>query len=231
MFCSICRVAFSPLLRVTAHAQVAGATLSGTVTDQSVHYFPMATISIRNVSTDITRTTTTSAAGFYSVPNLLPATYDVKASAQGFSSHISTGVILTVGAQQVLDITCRLARFRKRSRVSTEAPTVELASSSISATVNSTTVRELPLNGRSWTDLAALQPGGQCGLDKSRRTSPLGVIAVTAVLEIKFTVAGDRPEQNNYRLDGVRSMILTTPLREAYWAVTWEWTPSRSFRS
>jgi hypothetical protein len=201
-FVAFVAFAFSPLLRVTAHAQVAGATLSGTVTDQSGALLPQATISIRNVSTDITRTTTTSAAGFYSVPNLLPATYDVKASAQGFSSHISTGVILTVGAQQVLDITLQVGQISQTVEVSTEAPTVELASSSISATVNSTTVRELPLNGRSWTDLAALQPGvsavGQIQTDFA-----VGGDRGNRGFGNQITVAGDRPEQNNYRLDGV----------------------------
>ena len=146
-FLTFVTLACSLWLTATARAQVAGATLSGTVTDPSGAILPQATISIRNVSTDITRTTTTSAAGFYSVPNLLPGTYDVKASAQGFSTHLSTGIILTVGAQQVLDFALRVGQISQTVEVSTEAPTVELASSSISATVNATTVRELPLNG------------------------------------------------------------------------------------
>src|SRR6202140_4647011 len=158
-FLAFAALVFSPLLPSTAYAQVAGATLSGTVADQSGAILPQATISIRNVATDITRTTTTSSAGFYSVPNLLPGSYDVKASAQGFSNHMATGVTLTVGEQQVLNFTLQVGQMTQTIQVSTEAPNVELASSSISATVNSTTVRELPLNGRSWTDLAALQPG------------------------------------------------------------------------
>jgi hypothetical protein len=80
-----------------AHAQIAGATLSGTVTDQSGGVVPQAAIT--NVATGITRTTTTSAAGFYSIPNLLPGTYDVKTTAQGFSAHVSTGVIRPAPAQ------------------------------------------------------------------------------------------------------------------------------------
>jgi len=184
-----------------AHAQVAGATLSGTVTDQSGAILPQASISIRNVSTDITRTTTTSAAGFYSVPNLLPGTYDVKASAPGFSTHLSTGVILTVGAQQVLDFSLQVGQISQTVEVSTEAPNVELASSSISATVNATTVRELPLNGRSWTDLAALQPG--VSAIQTQADFAVGGDRGNRGFGNQITVAGDRPEQNNYRLDGV----------------------------
>jgi outer membrane receptor protein involved in Fe transport len=200
-FLTFVTLACSLWLTATARAQVAGATLSGTVTDPSGAILPQATISIRNVSTDITRTTTTSAAGFYSVPNLLPGTYDVKASAQGFSTHLSTGIILTVGAQQVLDFALQVGQMTQTVEVSTEAPTVELASSSISATVNATTVRELPLNGRSWTDLAALQPG--VSAIQTQADFAVGGDRGNRGFGNQITVAGDRPEQNNYRLDGV----------------------------
>jgi hypothetical protein len=192
---------FSPLLLVTAHAQVAGATLSGTVSDQSGGVVPQAAISIKNIATGITRSSTTSTAGFYSVPNLLPGTYEIRAAAQGFASEVQMGVTLTVGEQQVLNFTLQVGQISQTVEVSTEAPTVQLGSSSISAVINSTTVRELPLNGRSWTDLAALQPG---------------VSAITAQADFsvggdrgnrgfgnQITIAGARPEQNNYRLDGV----------------------------
>src|SRR5260221_11156832 len=135
----------SPLLLATAHAQVAGATLSGTVTDQSGGLVPQAAISIKNIATGITRASTTSTAGFYSVPNLLPGMYEIRASAQGFSTELQTGINLTVGEQQVLNFTLKVGRISQTVEVSTEAPTVELASSTISAVVNSTTVRELPL--------------------------------------------------------------------------------------
>src|SRR5712672_1307954 len=200
-FLTVVTLACGLWLTATARAQVAGATLSGTVTDPSGAILPQATISVRNVSTDITRTTTTSAAGFYSVPNLLPGTYDVKASAQGFSAHLSTGIILTVGAQQVLDFSLKVGQISQTVEVSTEAPIVELASSSISATVNATTVRELPLNGRSWTDLAALQPG--VNSIQTQADFSVGGDRGNRGFGNQITVAGDRPEQNNYRLDGV----------------------------
>src|SRR6202158_1682438 len=200
-FIAFLALVFSPLLSPTAYAQVAGATLSGTVADQSGAFLPQATISIRNVATDITRTTTTSSAGFYSVPNLLPGTYDVRVSSQGFSTHVATGVTLTVGEQQVLNFTLQVGQMTQTIQVSTEAPNVELASSSISATVNSTTVRELPLNGRSWTDLAALQPG--VSAITTQTDFAVGGDRGNRGFGNQISVGGDRPEQNNYRLDGV----------------------------
>src|SRR3984893_2825970 len=158
-FIALVAFAFSPLLLATAHAQVAGDSLSGTVMDQSGGVVLQASISIKNIATGITRTSKTSAAGFYSTPNLLPGTYEVKATAQGFSSEVQTGIDLTVGEAQVLNFTLRVGQMTQTVEVTTEAPAVQLARSSISAVVNSATVRELPLNGRSWTDLATLQPG------------------------------------------------------------------------
>jgi Carboxypeptidase regulatory-like domain/TonB dependent receptor/TonB-dependent Receptor Plug Domain len=194
--------AFSPLFLVKARAQVAGATLSGTVTDQSGAVLPQASVSAKNIATSITRSSTASAAGFYSVPNLLPGVYDVTVTAQGFSTEIKTGINLTVGEQQVLDFTLQIGKTSQTVVVSTEAPNVELASSSISATVNSTTVRELPLNGRSWTDLAALQPGVSA-VSQIQTDFAVGGDRGNRGFGNQITVAGDRPEQNNYRLDGV----------------------------
>src|SRR5712691_6985315 len=200
-FLAFAVLVFNPLLLVTAHAQVAGATLSGTVTDQSGGVLPQAAISIKNIATDITRTGTTSSAGFYSVPNLLPGTYEVRTSAKGFSTEVKAGVTLTVGEQQVLDFALQVGQTSQTVVVTTEAPTVELASSSISATVNSTTVRELPLNGRSWTDLAALQPG--VSAIQTQPDFAVGGDRGNRGFGNEITVAGDRPEQNNFRLDGV----------------------------
>ncbi len=83
---------FCLMVSLPLHAQVVGATLSGTVSDQSGGVVPQAAISIKNIATDITHTSTTSTAGLYSVPNLLPGTYEVRASTKGFSTELQTGI-------------------------------------------------------------------------------------------------------------------------------------------
>ena len=183
------------------YAQAVGATLSGTVTDPSGAVVPKTAVSIKNIATGITRASTTDPAGFYSAPNLLPGSYEITVSAPGFSSEVQAGITLTVGAQQVLNFTLRVGQVTQTVEVSGEAPAVELASSTIGAVVNSTTVRELPLNGRSWTDLATLQPGvdaiqtqASYGAGPDRGKRGFGT---------QITVAGARPQQNNYRLDGI----------------------------
>src|ERR1035441_8619738 len=142
-----------------ANAQVAGAMLKGTVTDPTGAYIPKAQVSISDVATGITRNVTTDTTGSYAAANLRPGEYQVRVTATGFSVEVRSGITLTVGAQQVLDIELHVGQMTQEIHVAGEAPTVELASSEISAEITSNTVRELPLNGRSWTDLATLQPG------------------------------------------------------------------------
>ena len=151
-------VGFILLVPPRIYPQVVGATLSGTVTDASGAVIPSVQISIKNIATGVTRTVTTDPAGFYTAPNLLAGIYEITATALGLSTEVQTGITLTVGAQQVLNLTLQVGTVTQRIQVAGEAPAVQLATSSLSATVNSTTVRELPLNGRSWTDLATLQP-------------------------------------------------------------------------
>src|SRR5581483_8414090 len=85
--------------------------------------------------------------------------------------------------------------------VTSEVPAIQLISSDISAVVNATTVRELPLNGRSWTDLAQLQPG--VSTITTQPTFAAGTDRGNRGFGQQLTISGARPQQNNYRLDGV----------------------------
>src|SRR2546423_6811393 len=67
-----------------ARAQVSGATLTGTVTDPSGAGVPKAEIAVKGVATGVPREVVTDSAGFYSVPNLLPGSYEVSVTAPGF---------------------------------------------------------------------------------------------------------------------------------------------------
>lgn len=194
-------LASSPLILSSAKAQVAGANLSGTVTDASGGAVPNAQVSIQNRATDVTRQVTTDSAGFYSAPNLPPGGYNVTAKAEGFATHQQIGITLTVGASESLNLTLQVEGSSQKVEVTAEAPTVELTSSSIAGVVNETTVRELPLNGRDWTQLAALQPGVASirGQRSTGGTSNRG----NRGFGNQLTDSGHRPSENNYRLDGV----------------------------
>jgi hypothetical protein len=191
----------SMFFSAAAHGQVAGGTLSGTVTDPNGGGVPNASVVITNVATGVNREVTTNSNGFYTAVNLLPGAYQMKVTATGFNPEETTGIVMTVGAQQTLDVALHVGTISNRVEVTAETPAVQLTSSDISAVVNATTVRELPLNGRSWTDLAALQPG--VSTIQTQPTFSTGADRGNRGFGQQLTISGARPQQNNYRLDGV----------------------------
>jgi hypothetical protein len=188
------------LASIPGYSQTVGATLSGTITDESHAAIPKATVSIMNVATGVATTVTTNAEGIYNAPNLLPGNYQATISAAGFQKSIQNGIILTVGAQQVLNIEMKVGSVSQTVEVTTQAPDVQLASSTINGAVSSNTIVELPLNGRSWTDLATLQPGVSSIHDIApvSSTDRLG-----RGLGDQMSINGGRPQQNNYLMNGV----------------------------
>jgi len=189
------------LFPAVLRGQVAGGTLSGTITDPSGRALPQAQIVIKNVDTGVDRTVTTNTDGFYTAVNLLPGTYQITISAAGFNTETKSGITMNVGAQQTFDLILQVGTVTHTVQVTTEAPAIQVTSSDISATVNATTVRELPLNGRSWTDLAALQPGVET--IQTQPTFTTGADRGNRGFGQQLTISGARPQQNNYRLDGV----------------------------
>src|SRR5258708_5339541 len=194
----ILAVAFAAAL---SFAQVVGAILTGTVADPSGAAVPNARITIRNLATGVITEATTNAAGIYSAPNLLPGAYDVSAQASGLTPKQHARLTLTVGEKQVLNLEMQIASAASAVDVSTEASAVELGSSSMSQVVDGRAARELPLNGRDWTQLATLEPGINAvrtqpdanGLNNRGNRGFGG----------QLTISGARPQQNNYRLDGI----------------------------
>jgi len=180
-------------------AQVSGATVTGTVTDPSGGVIASAQIAAKNVATSVVSSTTTNSDGFYNLPNLLPGEYLVKVTAPGFTTKVAS-ITLTVGAKRSLDVGMVVGQSKQTVQVTEEAPTIQLATSTISGVVEGSEVRELPLNGRDWGSLATLQPGVV-----SVRTHE----AVTQVgshargLGMQLSIGGNRPQQNTYRLNGI----------------------------
>ena len=186
------------LVSSPARAQVAGATLSGTVTDTSGAVVANAKVSVKNNATGVVHDVTTDTAGLYSVPNLLPGVYDVTFSSTGFSTALQSGLTLTVGASKALNVSLQVGQVSEQVEVTAAVPTVELTSSTISGEVDSTTEHELPLNGRDWTQLATLQPG-VTGVRVENGASNRGNRGYGTLL----TISGHQPYENNYRINGI----------------------------
>src|SRR6266849_4979276 len=183
------------------HAQAVGAALSGLITDEHGGAVPGATVSIKNVGTGVVREVSSNGDGFYSAPNLLPGTYEVRVTAPGFQTLVQKEINLTVGAQQALNLSLKVGQLNQTVEVSAALPSVQTTTSTISATVDSTTVRELPLNGRDWTSLATLEPEitsipNQAGTGFSANKGNRG-------FGNQLSDAGHRANENSYRVNGI----------------------------
>ena len=104
-----------------AIAQVAGATILGTVTDPEGAVIANAQVTIQDADTGGTRTVTTNSAGFYTAPNLMPGKYELEDSAPGFSAGVAN-VILTVGAEQTVNVALKVGQATTSVDVSTPSP-------------------------------------------------------------------------------------------------------------
>jgi hypothetical protein len=191
-------VSFALPARVSA--QMVGATISGTVVDPSGAVIAGVKIVVTNVSLGSTANAATNSVGVFVAPNLPPGTYDLSVSATGFSTLVRNGITLTVGQELVLNLSLQVGNSTQQIEVNTEAPTVDLANATIGGVVTETNVEALPLNGRSWSDLAILAPGvhtvgNQPAISSTDRTK--------RGMGLELSISGGRPQQNNYLLDGV----------------------------
>src|SRR5260370_20619543 len=191
----VCVLSLTLGLSMPLRAQVAGAIVTGAVTDAQGGAVAAAKVSARNVQTNVVTETTTNVDGAYSILNLVPSDYEISASASGFSTSIAK-VTLTVGAKQEMNFSLAVGQVTQEVQVTAAVPTVELASSTLSGNIESTEVRELPLNGRDWATLATLEPGVAKVQAHPTGTQP------SRGLAIQMTIDGSRPTQNSYRLDG-----------------------------
>jgi len=184
-----------------AKAQVAGATLSGLVTDDQGGPVANATISVKNAGTGVAREVASNSDGIYSAPNLLPGEYEVTVTATGFQTLTEKGITLTVGGQQSLNLVMKVGALSQTVEVNAAIPDIQTTSSTVSSTVDSTTMRELPLNGRDWTSLATLEPGvssipNQVGTGFSANKGNRG-------FGNQLSNDGHRANENTYRVNGI----------------------------
>src|SRR5579863_10092904 len=189
------------IMTFVARAQVAGGTIQGTVTDPDGGFVPNAKVDVTHRATAITKSVTTNYAGFFSVPNLIPGDYTVTITALGFQKSVAEHVDLTVGSVQAVNFALKLGGISQTVEVTGTVSGVELADSSVSGIANSVTVTELPLNGRDWTSLATLEPSVAVV-----RTQPVVAISNQRANRgngTQLTIGGNRPQQNNYRIDGI----------------------------
>jgi hypothetical protein len=185
----------------TASAQTSGGAIRGTVSDPSGALVPGAGITIEEISTSGNWRLVSSSAGLYNAPNLPVGRYNLTVKAPGFSTAERTNIDVQVGSESVVNVELALGKSEEKVTVASQAATVDLATSQTGAVNSGEVMRELPLNGRDWTTLAALQPEVSIvwtenapALSNSRGNRGLGTM---------MAIGGARPQQSSYQLDGV----------------------------
>ena len=187
-------VCLSPWLPPVAAAQVTAADLNGVVTDVTGGALPGAAVTVISQETGITRTLTTDAQGRYRAAALEPGVYTVAVELQGFQTTRRTDIRLSVGQVLTVNVTIGIGRLDDVVTVQGDAPMISTTRSSVAGVVEAQQIRELPLNGRDFSQLTLLQPG-VIG-------SPTTARQVDRGMGTQVSVAGARPNQINYQLDG-----------------------------
>jgi Carboxypeptidase regulatory-like domain/TonB dependent receptor len=184
---------FSLLFSINGEAQGTTATISGTVTDSSGAVVPGTRIVILNEETGISREVGADETGRYAAPSLGLGNYRVTASRDGFQTQVRSGITLTVGRQAVVNFELPVGSISETVEVTGEASLVETTKGGLGSLVESSTINDLPLNGRDLAQLITLQTGV---VEYNGGDSDMGSGKL-------LVVSGARPTTNVFMIDGV----------------------------
>jgi hypothetical protein len=182
-----------------ANAQIAGGAITGAVTADSGAAIPGVNISVKEVTTGLTRATTTNTAGLYSVADLSPGMYEMTVSASGFVTQIWTNITVTAGVERNLNVGLKGGKAEPAVRMTAPPALVSESCAANCGSANSSTVRDTPLNGRDWAALATLQ----AGVSSVQNGSATGGGNMDRGFGAAVSISGSRPDQNAYILDGI----------------------------
>jgi hypothetical protein len=149
------------VMTLAVQAQVPTGTINGIVTDPHQAVVVGAHVSATERTTGVTHETVSNGNGVYSISDLTIGVYDVRIAAAGFAVSELQGVQLQAGRASTLDAELKLAEVGQRVNVTDVTSTVELTQSMIQGQITSSTIENIPLNGRNFLELAYLVPGNR----------------------------------------------------------------------
>ena len=136
-----------------------GGRLTGSITDKSGLAIGQAQVTAVNTATGVTRTTLTDDKGLYSFQDLPVGTYDLDAHKDGFKDYKKSAITVQVSSSVDEDVTLEIGAVTEIVNVSAAAVQVDTTSTQMGEVITGTKMTTVPLNGRSFIDLLALQPG------------------------------------------------------------------------
>ncbi len=182
----------------TAQETIHLASVGGRVTDPSGGVVAGASVRARNSETNVQNVTVSDREGRFRFPYLRPGSYDVTVQYPGFAVW-TRGVSLTAGSAFELAIELAVASSQTGITVSSETVLLEAARSEIAQTVGRAEVRDLPLNGRNFLDVALLTPG----VSPTNTGSNQLFAETSAVPGQGLSIGSQRNFSNNFIVDGL----------------------------
>jgi len=144
---------------VPMFSQAANGRISGTVKDQTGGTVAGAMVTVTDVARGLARNLTTDDAGVYLAPNLIPGAYTVRVTFTGFQAWERTNITLEVGGDLAVDAVLVPGAQTQTVTITEDVPLVNTTSATLGGTLSNATIVDLPLNGRNYMNLLALQPG------------------------------------------------------------------------
>ncbi len=170
-------VAGTVLFACSVFAQAPVGTISGVVADESGAVIPNASVKITNKATSAERTLTSSADGSFSAPSLPAGVYEVRVEVKGFRTVVREATVET-GATTTADVRLPVGQTTEVVNVEAATAQIEYERHSIDGVVDRQQIQDLPLNGRSFMQLAAIEPGVTVGTGTTSQYNALFSVSV-----------------------------------------------------
>lgn len=189
-----------------ASAQVGG-KITGVVSDASGAVIAQATVTVVNAETRIKQTVTTGDNGVYAFPALPVGRYDLSVSSDGFKPYSRTGLVIDINTSLALDVVLEVGKAGEEVTVEARGSHVETSDTQLGQVIGSAQVTDIPLNGRSYTDLLAIQGGvtpvTTSAASNSTSGGGFGTVPVAGNGNTgQFSIHGQRESANGFSLNG-----------------------------
>jgi len=177
---------------------IASGTIQGRVTDPTGAVIPGAAVEITQRETGVTTPVQTDGLGRYFVPSLRPGEYAITLTQKGFKTLHREGLILQVNQTLALDFSLEIGAVTEEVTVTGAAPLIQTADATIGQVIDNKMTTSLPLNGRSYAQLAFLTPTVVPG-----RAGVATAFTPTFAAKGDFSIGGSRGENNQFTVDGL----------------------------